>query len=105
MSHYSGSVPATPRRVDWRDNAACRNEEPDDWFPVGSTPAAQAQTVHAKAVCWTCPALEACGRWALQTRQPFGIWGGMTESERRAVLRRRGVRVKGVDPDDVEAAA
>lgn len=95
----------TSQRADnWRDNAACRSEDPEDWFPIGASPAAKAQERHAKAVCWHCPSLEACGRWALETRQPFGVWGGMSEGQRRAILRRRGVRVHDVDPDLMETA-
>lgn len=102
------AAPPTPsrRNPDWRDAAACRDEKenPEDWFPIGVTPAAKAQERHAKAVCWSCPALQACGQWALQTRQPFGVWGGLSEAERRAILRRRGVRLP-ADPDVEEAAA
>lgn len=106
MSNYTGSVPDTQRRADWRDAALCRgkDENPEDWFPLGAGPTAKAQEQHAKAVCWTCPAIQACGQWAIETRQPFGVWGGMSETERRAILRRRGVRLP-VDPDVEEAVA
>lgn len=104
MSNYTGAVPDTRRPADWRDTARCRDEDPEDWFPIGATPSAKAREHHAKAVCWSCPALQACGQWAIETRQPFGIWGGMSEAERRAVLRRRGVRLP-ADPDIEEAVA
>lgn len=90
---YTGSVPDTRRAADWRDDALCRAEEPEDFFPVGATPAAKALERHAKAICWTCPSLQPCGVWSLETRQAFGIWGGMTEAERAKILRRRGIRL------------
>ena len=43
----------------------------------------------AKAVCKTCPVLAQCLAEALDNRTEFGVWGGMTERERRALLRRR----------------
>lgn len=77
----------------WRSRAACRVEDPDGFFPVGATPAAKAMERHAKTICWSCPVLEPCGRWALESREPAGVWGGMTEAERRKILRRRGVHL------------
>jgi WhiB family transcriptional regulator, redox-sensing transcriptional regulator len=93
MSAYTGSVPASRRKADWRDDALCRAEDPEDFFPVGATPVAKATERHAKAVCFRCPSLQACGQWALETRQPFGVWGGMTEAERAKILRRRKIRL------------
>ncbi|MEU7416751.1 WhiB family transcriptional regulator [Streptomyces antibioticus] len=78
---------------DWRLQGLCRSEDPDSWFPVGATPAAKAAERHAKAVCWRCPVRVVCGRWALDHREPVGVWGGLSEGERRAILRRRGVRL------------
>ena len=101
------AAPNTSRHTsDWRDDALCRaeNENPEDWFPIGAGPAAKAREHYAKSVCRFCPALQACGQWAIQTRQPFGVWGGMSEAERRAILRRRGVRMP-ADPDVEEAVA
>lgn len=79
-----------PRKADWRDQAACRDEDGESFFPVGSSPSALAQTRHAKVVCSRCPSLQACGTWALETRQAYGVWGGMSERQRRATLRSRG---------------
>jgi WhiB family transcriptional regulator, redox-sensing transcriptional regulator len=90
MTHHTGSIPDTPRAADWRDSAACRDEDAELFFPVGATPAANAQTRHAKVICSGCPVLQACGAWALATRQAFGVWGGMSERERTSILRQRG---------------
>ncbi|WP_030741425.1 WhiB family transcriptional regulator [Streptomyces sp. NRRL S-31] len=72
----------------WRDHAACRQEDPDLFFPIGTTGPAQVQTEQAKAVCGRCPVREQCLDWALDTDQSIGVWGGTTELERRALRRR-----------------
>lgn len=51
----------------WREHAACRTEDPDLFFPIGTTGPAALQTEQAKAVCRTCPVQEQCLRWALDT--------------------------------------
>jgi hypothetical protein len=99
MTAHTGAVPETPRKSDWRDAAACRTEDPEDFFPIGASPAAKAAERHAKTVCFACPSYQACGQWALETRQAFGIWGGMTEAERAKVLRRRGIRLSAVEDE------
>ncbi|MER5549058.1 WhiB family transcriptional regulator [Streptomyces sp. NPDC001118] len=72
----------------WRDYAACRHEDPDLFFPIGTTGPALVQTERAKAVCGHCPVREQCLDWALGTAQSMGIWGGTTELDRRALRRR-----------------
>ncbi|MCX5401491.1 WhiB family transcriptional regulator [Streptomyces sp. NBC_01335] len=72
----------------WRTRAACREEDPDLFFPIGSTGPALVQTEDAKAVCRTCPVREQCLRWALDNNQDAGVWGGLAEDERRALKRR-----------------
>lgn len=73
---------------DWRELAACREEDPELFFPIGTGPAADAQAEQAKAVCRRCPVLEQCLTYALSSGQDAGIWGGLTEDERRAMRRR-----------------
>ena len=68
---------------DWRRLAACRNTEPDLFFPVGTTGPAVDQIKSAKRVCESCPAMSACLEFALATNQESGIWGGTSEEERR----------------------
>jgi WhiB family transcriptional regulator, redox-sensing transcriptional regulator len=69
--------------TDWTRRALCQASEPDELFVQG---AAQNR---AKAVCLGCPVRTECLADALDHRVEFGIWGGMTERERRALLRRR----------------
>ena len=67
----------------WSALSACRDADPDELFVTG---AAQNR---AKAVCLGCPVRTECLSDALDNRVEFGVWGGMTERERRALLRRR----------------
>ncbi|MGH8905660.1 MAG: WhiB family transcriptional regulator [Egibacteraceae bacterium] len=75
--------------MDWRHKAACSDEDPELFFPVGTTGPAIEQTERAKAVCARCPVAAQCLEWALNTGQDAGVWGGMSEDERRALRRGR----------------
>ncbi len=68
---------------EWRRGAACRDTDPDLFFPVGTTGPAIEQIDTAKAVCRACDAQGACLEFALATNQDSGIWGGTSEDERR----------------------
>src|ERR1700734_582331 len=67
---------------DGRRPAACRNTEPDLFFPVGTTGPAVDQIEAAKRVCHACDAIEPCLDFALATNQESGVWGGTSEEER-----------------------
>lgn len=77
--------------MDWRSKAACLTEDPELFFPIGSTGPALAQIAAAKEVCARCEVIETCLKWALDNGQDAGVWGGKSEDERKA-LRRRPVR-------------
>lgn len=65
----------------WAKDAPCSTADPDMWHPEkGGPPLAAAQ---AKRICHACPAETACLQYALDTNEPFGVWGGMTAGERR----------------------
>jgi WhiB family redox-sensing transcriptional regulator len=68
--------------TDWPSLAACQNGDPDALFVQGAE-----QNV-AKRICRSCPVRYECLADALDNRIEFGVWGGMTERERRALLRR-----------------
>jgi WhiB family transcriptional regulator, redox-sensing transcriptional regulator len=72
-------------RANWRDDAACRDADPDLFFPIGTTGPALRQIGEAKQVCRTCPAQTQCLAWALDNRVIDGVWGGTTGEERRAM--------------------
>jgi WhiB family redox-sensing transcriptional regulator len=67
----------------WALQGSCTTSEPDALFVRG---AAQQQ---AKQVCMSCPVIAECLADALDNQTEFGVWGGMTERERRALLKRR----------------
>jgi WhiB family transcriptional regulator, redox-sensing transcriptional regulator len=75
--------------VDWRDHARCLDEDPDLFFPIGTTGPAIAQAEAAKAVCRGCAVTRECLQWALNNYQDAGVWGGTTEEERRLLRRTR----------------
>ncbi|HET6754822.1 MAG TPA: WhiB family transcriptional regulator [Jiangellaceae bacterium] len=79
--------------MDWRHIAACRDEDPELFFPIGNTGPALLQIEEAKSVCRRCPVREECLQFALETGQDAGVWGGLSEDERRA-LKRRNARAR-----------
>nr|CEL19676.1 WhiB-like transcription regulator [Kibdelosporangium sp. MJ126-NF4]CTQ94524.1 WhiB-like transcription regulator [Kibdelosporangium sp. MJ126-NF4] len=94
--------------TNWRDDAACRDQDPELFFPIGNQgQATQDQIDEAKAVCWRCPVRAACLQEALDNGEDAGVWGGWTAAERRE-FRRTGRRVgdaarPGVDEERVAA--
>jgi WhiB family redox-sensing transcriptional regulator len=68
---------------DWAPSAACKQAKPDELFVRG------AEQNKAKQVCNACPVRTECLAEALDNQIEWGVWGGMTERERRALLRRR----------------
>lgn len=73
---------------DWRERAACRDEDPELFFPLSEHGPGARQTAEAKAVCARCPVRERCLEYALADGLDHGIFGGLTETERRALRRR-----------------
>ena len=70
----------------WQLEGSCRRENPDVFFhPEGERgPARRSRDSQAKAVCMGCPVLQSCREHALHVREPYGVWGAMTEYEREA---------------------
>ncbi|MEV5443512.1 WhiB family transcriptional regulator [Streptomyces sp. NPDC052644] len=81
-------APETHRTPDWRESAACRDVDPDLFFPVGTTGPALAQAEDARTVCHRCPVMLTCQQWALDSRLEEGVAGGLTADERRTIRRR-----------------
>lgn len=75
---------------DWQMRGACRSSEPTLFFhPEGERGSRRRnRDAAAKAVCARCPVIEACARHALAVREPYGVWGGMSEDDREALLTR-----------------
>ena len=79
--------------MDWRHQAACREVDPELFFPIGNSGPALLQIEEAKQVCRRCSVMDDCLRWAIDSGQDAGVWGGMSEDERRA-LKRRTIRLR-----------
>ena len=77
----------------WRDKAACLTVGPELFFPVGNTGPAVDKIAKAKTVRATCTVTEICLQYALESSQDSGVWGGLSEDERRA-LKRRAARAR-----------
>jgi WhiB family redox-sensing transcriptional regulator len=76
------SVPADEARIAWVAKARCLSTDPDELFVRG---AAQRK---AAAICRRCPVIAECGADALDNQIEFGVWGGMTERQRRSLLKK-----------------
>ena len=81
----------------WRDRSACLNEDPELFFPIGNTGPALLQIEEAKVVCRRCEVVETCLIWATEFGRDAGVWGGISDDERRA-LKRRNARARRADP-------
>ncbi len=68
----------------WQDLANCRGANPDLFFPERG-----ASTRTAKSICRECSVRDACLEFAITSSEKFGIWGGMSERERRRIRRQR----------------
>ncbi|MDE0700060.1 MAG: WhiB family transcriptional regulator [Acidimicrobiaceae bacterium] len=75
--------------IDWQLRAACRGPQSAIFFPPASPERRdekRARERHAKAICETCTVRDDCLAHALSIREQHGIWGGLSESERRQLL-------------------
>jgi WhiB family redox-sensing transcriptional regulator len=79
--------------MDWRHEAACREVDPELFFPIGNSGPALLQIDEAKQVCRRCSVMEECLRWAIDSGQDAGVWGGLSEDERRS-FKRRTIRLR-----------
>jgi WhiB family transcriptional regulator, redox-sensing transcriptional regulator len=73
---------------DWQLDALCRGNHAYLFFPPSTferKDERERREMKAKAICGVCPVRQPCSEHAIQIREPFGIWGGLTEVERRVV--------------------
>jgi WhiB family redox-sensing transcriptional regulator len=72
---------------EWQLQGSCRDADPRLFFhPEGERgPARRERDAAARQVCSTCPVLQQCRSHALTVREPYGVWGGLTEDDREAV--------------------
>jgi WhiB family redox-sensing transcriptional regulator len=73
---------------DWQLHGACRGESTSLFVPPDGErgPARARRQAAAKAVCAKCPVIDACLKHALSVREPYGVWGGMSEEERARLI-------------------
>ncbi|MFZ9693019.1 MAG: WhiB family transcriptional regulator [Candidatus Nanopelagicales bacterium] len=76
---------------EWQLDGACRGEDPEAFFhPEGERgPARANREARAKAICASCPVIAECAAHALSVREPYGIWGGLSEDDREAIYARQ----------------
>jgi WhiB family transcriptional regulator, redox-sensing transcriptional regulator len=79
--------------AEWWSLAACQSADPDLFFPISGAGPARVQVERAKAVCAGCPVRSDCLRYALAAGPLQGVWGGLTEEERR-LLRQREAKAR-----------
>ena len=80
-----------PRERTWQTKANCMGVDPDLFFPERG-----ASTREAKSVCHGCEVKMECLEYALRHGEKFGIWGGMSERERRRIRRQRALARRGL---------
>ena len=85
------TVEETPDEYAWMFHARCRGINPAEFFPSDGTGVETAQRV-----CAACPVTSECLEYALQHGEKFGIWGGLSERERRRVRRQRALERRGI---------
>ncbi len=75
---------------DWQLRGACRGSNPELFFhPEGERGASRRnRDATAKAICLRCPVIAQCAAHALAVREPYGVWGGLTEDEREELYAR-----------------
>lgn len=72
----------------WRELSACRDSDPNMFFPIGTTGPAVGMIEKAMAICVACSVKEECLQYALETNQEAGVWGGYPEDDRRRLRKR-----------------
>nr|WP_255450397.1 WhiB family transcriptional regulator [Skermania sp. ID1734] len=86
VARYRCGLPALPAPAtdewDWQLRARCRTVDPAIFFPPARGPERTRSEREAKAICAGCPVLHTCRRYAVQAKEPHGIWGGLSARER-----------------------
>jgi WhiB family transcriptional regulator, redox-sensing transcriptional regulator len=77
--------------ADWRSQSACKDSDPELFFPLSAWGPSLTQLATAKAICARCEVTAECLRFALSSGQEYGVWGGTSEDERKAMRRAQNV--------------
>ena len=88
MTHPERLPAAVSENWEWQLLGSCRQQDVELFFhPYGERePSRSRRERAALAICATCPVLAACRAYSLEAREPYGVWGGLTETERQALL-------------------
>jgi WhiB family redox-sensing transcriptional regulator len=78
----TGTDEADETVLSWQDKALCAQTDPEDFFPEKG-----GSTREAKRICVSCEVKQECLEYALMQDERFGIWGGLSERERRRLKR------------------
>jgi WhiB family redox-sensing transcriptional regulator len=73
----------------WPLKAACKNEDPEVFFPASEKDPNSREIRFAKDICARCIVVDRCLEMALRNRETVGIWGRLSTPEREAILRRK----------------
>lgn len=82
---------AQQNQLVWQEKAACRGPLADVFFPppvVERKNEKLAREDRAKQICRECPVVADCREYAISIREPHGVWGGLSEQERRQLMTR-----------------
>jgi WhiB family redox-sensing transcriptional regulator len=81
------------RNLSWQEDAKCKGGDVEVFYlPFNARMAEKRRLIaEAKKVCAGCSVREQCLNYALDIKEPYGVWGGMSEEERRVLLRRKGI--------------
>jgi WhiB family redox-sensing transcriptional regulator len=82
----AGHAVLLPRQpIDWQQDALCREVSPEIFYPTAGNGRAR----QAKDICHACPAITECREYSLANNEKWGVWGGLSEHDRRELRRTR----------------
>jgi len=86
IRHHTVWPPYEPATtpLPWMDEGLCAQTDPEAFFPESGQ-----STIPAKNVCRTCPVRHECLEYALTHHIRYGVWGGLSERERRPIIAAR----------------
>ncbi len=89
MSDFSRLPGPVADLWEWQYQGACRDLDTEQFFhPEGERGGNRRRRDEAaKAICAQCPVIDQCREYALASQEPFGVWGGLTQEERRELIR------------------
>ena len=98
MGHVTSAPGPVADLREWQFEGACRETGSESFYhPDGERGAARRlRDAAAKEICAACPVIAACREHALAIREPFGVWGGLTEDERQVILADRDIAAAGL---------